>query len=369
MNRSYASAETSKLIATEPTGSARQREQPSPTYPPGRTPGRDGEERARRVLDVLVQGVARPEPALQHGELGVRVALEADEEEAGVELAGGRVDAVGVVVAAPQDAHAGVRDVRAPRGCGRRPGSRACRRAGGRRGRPGRARPARRAARRRACSGRSCPAGRRAPSVPLLDQHADAARDDVRAAVHPRLRLVAADPHVPAHLGGVGGVEVVRAVLEPLQVARRRLRPATSPPPGRSRAASSASPPRRGRSGPGRARRGTRPGDRRRRPARTGRRRSSPATSRSPGSGPSGVSGRGPADGEAEPVVPVLQEDAGPSPKVSVSRAGGQADGLAGVGRGGVGRAGRRPDRPAGGHERRRVRPGAQQVAQLGGAS
>ena len=44
-----------------------------------------------------------PEPGLQHLELGVRVALEGDEEQPGGQLAGVGVLAVGVVVAAAQE--------------------------------------------------------------------------------------------------------------------------------------------------------------------------------------------------------------------------------------------------------------------------
>jgi len=60
------------------------------------------------VLDVLVQGVHRAEPPLDCRELLVRVALEADEEEPGVELSRGRIDAVGERVATPQAALAAV---------------------------------------------------------------------------------------------------------------------------------------------------------------------------------------------------------------------------------------------------------------------
>ena len=51
---------------------------------------RDGEEGAAGVLDVLVERVVRAEPPLDRGELRVRVALEGDEEQAGVELARSR---------------------------------------------------------------------------------------------------------------------------------------------------------------------------------------------------------------------------------------------------------------------------------------
>ena len=48
---------------------------------------RDREERAAGVLDVLVERVVRPEPLAGARRTAARVALEADEEEAGVELA------------------------------------------------------------------------------------------------------------------------------------------------------------------------------------------------------------------------------------------------------------------------------------------
>src|SRR6476469_7285061 len=65
--------------------------------------GGDGEDGAADVLDVLVELVHRAEAALDRGELALRVALEADEEEAGFELAEALVDAVGEGVAAAQD--------------------------------------------------------------------------------------------------------------------------------------------------------------------------------------------------------------------------------------------------------------------------
>jgi hypothetical protein len=61
------------------------------------------------VLDVLVEGVEGAEPALDRNELLLGVALEADEEEPGFELAEALVDAVGEGVAAAQDPLAAVR--------------------------------------------------------------------------------------------------------------------------------------------------------------------------------------------------------------------------------------------------------------------
>src|SRR5215472_13108280 len=63
--------------------------------------GRDGEDGAAGVVDVLVQGVAR-QRGLELDELGW-VLHEGDEEQAAEERAGLRVDAVGEGVAAAQD--------------------------------------------------------------------------------------------------------------------------------------------------------------------------------------------------------------------------------------------------------------------------
>src|SRR5262249_46710301 len=71
-------------------------------------PRRYREYRAADVLDVLVQRVARAQAPLDRDELALRIALEADEEEAGFELAEALVDAVGEGVAAAQDALAPV---------------------------------------------------------------------------------------------------------------------------------------------------------------------------------------------------------------------------------------------------------------------
>ena len=60
--------------------------------------------------------------------------------------------------------------------------------------------------------------------VPALDQHADPARDQVAAAAHPRLVGLVADPDEAVHRRRVLGLDVVGAVLEAHEVARRRLR-------------------------------------------------------------------------------------------------------------------------------------------------
>ena len=88
---------------------------------------RDREDGAADVLDVLVERVVRAEPALDRDELLFRVALEADEEEAGFELAEALVDAVGEGVAAAQDPLAVVGRRRRRGGRGRWPGSPAAR--------------------------------------------------------------------------------------------------------------------------------------------------------------------------------------------------------------------------------------------------
>src|SRR5689334_22314127 len=62
--------------------------------------GRAAPQAAADVRDVLVEQIGLAQAGLQSLELGLRVALEGDEEQAGGELAGRRILAVGVVVAA-----------------------------------------------------------------------------------------------------------------------------------------------------------------------------------------------------------------------------------------------------------------------------
>src|SRR5262249_4881949 len=149
--------------------------------------------------DVLVQRVRGPEPGLDRRELAVRIALERDEEEPGVELARGRVDAVRERVAAPEDALAVVRRRRREPDVGVERDDRLV---------VGAAEaevdlvvlaPAgeRRAADLEAADGLLLVAERGA--VPRLDQHPDTPGDEVGAAAEPALRLVVADPDVPAH--------------------------------------------------------------------------------------------------------------------------------------------------------------------------
>ena len=58
--------------------------------------------------DVFAEGVVAAESGLDGGELFVGVALEADEDEPGVWLFGVGVDAVGVGVAATENADAAI---------------------------------------------------------------------------------------------------------------------------------------------------------------------------------------------------------------------------------------------------------------------
>ena len=189
-------------------------------------------------------------------------------------------------------------------------------------------------------------------AVPRLDQHPDPPRDEVAAAAEPPLRLVVADPDVAAHRVGVVAVDVVRAVLEALEVARRLLAR------GRRRGAAEAElrpaqrRPRRGRSGRGCARRGRRPAGR---SAQAWTQRSPPersGSSESPGSGPSGRSRDGPARPEAERAV---REERRPEPERDRQPRRREPERLAGVGRRRelvpVDRAGRQPR----GHRRRRA--------------
>src|SRR4051794_6064997 len=174
--------------------------------------GRDGEDGAADVLDVLVEGVVGAEPALDRHELLLRVALEADEEEAGFELAEALVDAVGEGVAAAQDPLAVV-----GRGGGEAHMSAS---------RDGRLAVALgleveriellAAAQRRplvlvAADRFLLVAERRA--IPDLEQHADPAGDQVAAAAHPG-RAFATDPDEAVHRLAVLGLDVGGAVLE-----------------------------------------------------------------------------------------------------------------------------------------------------------
>src|SRR5690349_11483488 len=62
--------------------------------------GRAGPQAAADVGDVLIEQVGTSQPGLQCLELGLRVALEGDEEQSGGELPGLRILPVRVVVAA-----------------------------------------------------------------------------------------------------------------------------------------------------------------------------------------------------------------------------------------------------------------------------
>ncbi len=189
---------------------------------------------------------------------------------------------------------------------------------------------------------------------------------DVRAAAHPGLRLVGADPHEAAHLAVVACVEIVRAVLEPLQVARRdrnlrRRRGAPEPElrPAHDRGAAGdpgqvsdrvegdlrivgAGLDAQVAVGAGRVELVARQRAERRERPRPPRR-------------------------EAEAVAPVLQEDARAQPERDREARRRQADGLASVLRRRVLRARRRPCRAPDRHLRRGVRPCPEQIAQLAG--
>ena len=180
------------------------------------------------------QGVGSGQPLLDPDELAGRVALEADEQEPGVELTGGRVEAVGVVEAAAQQLDAAVGGGRrladvGPRGDDRLP-------VGPERIEPDRvvlAPPGQRRAR-----------SLEPPDGPLLDRQggpgpglqvdADAPGHQVGAAAQPRLVVVVAHPDVLVQADRCQHRAVGRPVVEPGQVARRRwtARPATGPAPG-----------------------------------------------------------------------------------------------------------------------------------------
>ena len=106
--------------ARRPIKATRPSQKPCADVLPRRTPGGT----ANRPLPVCwmysLSASDVAEPALDRGELLVRVALEGDEEQAGVELAGARVDAVGVRVAAAQDARRRRSSTARRGGCARR---------------------------------------------------------------------------------------------------------------------------------------------------------------------------------------------------------------------------------------------------------
>ena len=143
------------------------------------------EEAAPGVDDVLAECVVLAEAALDRDELLVRIALERDEEEPRIQLTGHRIDAVGVGIATPEDALAAVRCRARRDGCARRPGSRG--------GRPSPCRQVgsvvlmtageRSAARLEAADRLLLVAERGA--VPGLDPHPDPPRDEVAPAPEP----------------------------------------------------------------------------------------------------------------------------------------------------------------------------------------
>ena len=293
-----------------------------------------------------------------------RVALEADEEQAGVELAELGVDAVGERVAAAQDPLAAVLgrrgepDVGVDRDHRLAVASCASRSSGSNSSLP---------AERRAAvlvRGRSSAPGRRASRGPRPRSASGSGARPGRCRRASRPARSSPTQTCSVQRLGRPRLDVVGAVLEAHQVARRLLRAAGATTCGRSRAATSASPRRRGRSGPGCGRRGRRPAGRRRRPGRRGRRRERSGSSSSPGEArAASASAAGRVAREAEAVA---SNSVGPKPKVTVSRAGGRPT-ASPVSSGGARRRRRsRPTGSPGGHPRGRRRPLAQQVAQLG---
>ena len=152
----------------------------SPTKPPFRVPGGQAKSALPVCLMYSLSASFRAKALLERHELRLRVALEADEEEAGVELAEAGVHAVGEGVAAPQDPDAVVLGAERRAGCARRAGttarpvaSCAARSTGSNSCRPPSGAPL--------CLWRpivpswSASAG----AVPDLDQHPDAAGDQV----------------------------------------------------------------------------------------------------------------------------------------------------------------------------------------------
>ena len=206
------------------------------------TPGRTAKAALASCSMYSLSASCAARRLLQRDELPARVALERDEEEARVELAGRRVDAVAEVVAAAQDPQAVVLGRR------REPDVRVLGDDAARRRRPSRRAPG------ASCSstppsgapdalrcGRSSPPGRRATSGP-------SARAACGCGASPCTCRPSSTParrrrptHTCSRMSAASvGVEVVRAVLEALQVAGRRLR-ARSTRRGRIRAASSGS--------------------------------------------------------------------------------------------------------------------------------
>ena len=180
----------------------------SPTQPPARSAGRDRPQAGADVLDVLVEPVGAAEPRLQrHERRGV--AHEGEEEQAGVELALALVEAVGERVAAAQDPRALVRepDVAAT------PAAAAARTASNS--------PDGRAARPTPCGARSSAPGRRATRGPRprSASGSGARRGSCRRAASPARRTQTCS----VERRGVLELEVVGAVLEAHQVARRGL--------------------------------------------------------------------------------------------------------------------------------------------------
>src|SRR5881394_791857 len=180
-----------------------------------------GEDGAADVLDVLVEGVAGAEPALNRDELALRVTLEADEEEPRFELAEALVDAVGEGVAATQNPLAAVGRGRGEADVGVDGDRRFAAAFGIEVEWVGLLAAAEGGALVLVAADRRLLVFQRR-AVPDLEQHADAAGDQIAAPAHPGGAFVA-DPDEALHRFGVLGADVRRAVLEAHQVARRVL--------------------------------------------------------------------------------------------------------------------------------------------------
>jgi hypothetical protein len=94
---------TNQCVESEPGAERTGQTSPCPSTWASWAPGRAGEYPAPGVDQVLAQGVLVGQALLDGDELPTRVLLEADEEEPGIELPTGRVDAVGEAVAPPQE--------------------------------------------------------------------------------------------------------------------------------------------------------------------------------------------------------------------------------------------------------------------------
>src|ERR1700735_184090 len=184
---------------------------------------RNGEQGTRAMLDVLAQRVSGAQLPLDRRELVVGVSLKADEEQAGVQLARDGVDPVGEGVAAAEDAlpvvacRGGQADV-----CFHRDDRTAVAGARGQVDRVVLVFAVQRGAAGLEASDRVLLVAQ-CVSVPSLDEHPYTSANQIGAPAKPILWLLRADPHVAVHRLLIVAVQVVRAVLEALQIAQGRL--------------------------------------------------------------------------------------------------------------------------------------------------